>query len=257
MNKYDYINIKIPFNLYLDILFNKTELLEVFDVGACEGFDSIKYQIKFPNSRIHLFEPLKKNIDLAKDNFEEFKIKNYIINEEAISDEIGFQEFFISSGHPENAENYEDWDYGNKSSSLLKPEKVSKTHPWLKFEEIINVKTNTLELYCQKNNIKDIDILHLDVQGAELKVLKGAKNYIDNIKLIWLEVEQIELYKDQPLKKEIEDFLNSKFIKLIDSVDNISGDQLWIANSEYKKLKCSIKYIIHRIKTMLQKSFKS
>jgi hypothetical protein len=60
-------------------------------------------------------------------------------------------------------------------------------------------------------------------------VLKGAGTMLKNIRMIWMEVEAIELYKDQPLKNEVEEFMaRNGFIKLKDTVDNISGDQLYI-----------------------------
>ena len=47
--------------------------------------------------------------------------------------------------------------------------------------------------------------------------------------MIWLEVEAIELYKGQPLKKDIEHFLTGNgFIKIEDTVYSESGDQFWV-----------------------------
>jgi len=60
---------------------------------------------------------------------------------------------------------------------------------------------------------------------------------LPRIKTIWLEVEAIPLYKDQPLKKEVENFLNDNgFVNVISTVNHIAGDQFWI-NMEYLRYK--------------------
>ena len=41
-------------------------------------------------------------------------------------------------------------------------------------EKSIDVEIITLDDFCLKNNINHIDILKIDVQGAELDVLKGG-----------------------------------------------------------------------------------
>ncbi len=77
--------------------------------------------------------------------------------------------------------------------------------------------------------INNIDLAFIDVQGAELMVLKGAGDFIKNIEAIWMEVESIELYANQPLKNDVESFMKSHgFIKIIDTVDEVAGDQLYV-----------------------------
>jgi hypothetical protein len=73
----------------------------------------------------------------------------------------------------------------------------------------------------------------MDVQGAELMGLDGASSRISDIKMIWLEVENIELYKNEPLKSDTEFFLIQKgFNKIKDTVYNFSWDQL-LGNYDY------------------------
>ena len=75
----------------------------------------------------------------------------------------------------------------------------------------------------------------MDVQGAELMVLKGAGELIEHIKLIWLEVESVELYKDQPVRSDVEAFMRDNGFQLLkDTVGRVSGDQLYISNDFYQ-----------------------
>jgi len=45
---------------------------------------------------------------------------------------------------------------------------------------------------------------------------------------IWLEVEAGPLYKCQPVKKDIEQFFSfNGYVKILDTVDSVAGDQSW------------------------------
>jgi len=103
----------------------------------------------------------------------------------ALSYEIGSADFYVSNGRPENAAE-SDWDYGNKSSSLLAPDKHKELASFIEFNKKITVPTDRLKNFCKGNDIKSIDFIHMDVQGAELMVLQGAGDFIDSIKLFGL-----------------------------------------------------------------------
>jgi hypothetical protein len=65
-------------------------------------------------------------------------------------------------------------------------------------------------------------------------VLKGAGQMIEHIDAVWMEVEAIELYSGQPLKDDVESFMKGHgFVRVIDTVDNVSGDQLYIKKDLY------------------------
>ena len=56
-----------------------------------------------------------------------------------------------------------------------------------------------------------IDYIKIDVQGAELQALNGARNKVlKNVMLIQTEAEWLPLYKNQPLFSELEIFLRSQ-----------------------------------------------
>jgi FkbM family methyltransferase len=229
----DYINEPLPVEQYLSALFKKDAELVIFDIGACEGEDSIRYSRIFPNSRIFSFEPLKENFDKASRNISQYGSKSISLCSFALSDKNGESEFYVSSGQPEGQTNTEEWNFGNKSSSLLPPGEVTKVFSWLDFKEVRKVTTKTLGSFVEENALTTIDYIHMDVQGAELAVLSGADEFISKIKSIWLEVENRPLYKDQPLRKDVEAFLKAKgFVKLYEEVGATAGDQLYI-NSRY------------------------
>ncbi len=206
----------------------RDEQIVIFDIGAFEGESSIRYKRLFPNATIYAFEPLPSNFELVQKNISQYKTKDIFPIQLCLSNAIGETTFYVSSGSPENSAKDEDWNYGNKSSSILPPSKAKEFHNWLKFENEIKVNTITLKQFCFDKNIQRIDFIHMDVQGAELMVLQGAQEFIQKINLIWLEVEAVELYKGQPLKNDIEIFMQKNgFLKIEDTVYTTAGDQFW------------------------------
>lgn len=58
-------------------------------------------------------------------------------------------------------------------------------------------------------DLADCDLLKLDVQGAELDVLRGAGRILTSTLVVHTEVEFIPMYKDQPLFGDIDVLLRS------------------------------------------------
>lgn len=100
-------------------LFKKNDKLIILDIGGCEGEESIRYSRIFPFSSIYVFEPLPEDQKLIAENLEKYKVENVRMMPLVVSDEKGVSQFYVSSGHPEHESNELDWDFGNKSSSLV------------------------------------------------------------------------------------------------------------------------------------------
>lgn len=90
----------------------------------------------------------------------------------------------------------------------------------------ISLKPTTID----KIGIKDVDFIKMDIQGAELKALKGSEKSLDNVLGIELEVEFLEIYKNQPLFGEITDFLDGKNFQFMDFVRLTKWDREDIYN---------------------------
>jgi len=240
----DIVTQPVEIETELKMLLKTKASLIFFDIGACTGEDSIRYKMLFPHARVFAFEPLPKNVQIMKSHFNMFKMEDIEIVEKALSDKEEITEFHVSSGNPNiNLREEEfttlypkEW---NKSSSLLSPgTKLKEIYPWLNFENVISVNTQTVDGFCAEKRISSIDFIHMDVQGAEMNVLKGAEKTLPNISLIWLEVENVELYESQPLGDEIHAFLISKgFKKIKDTARNkVDGDRLYLNSLRFKLL---------------------
>jgi FkbM family methyltransferase len=222
-----------PIQFELNLLFSSTDSLVICDVGACEGEDSIRFAKIFPNSKIFAFEPLPDNIDHILRNFNKSGLRNAVIYDVALSDKDETLNLYVSASKLEGFESC-DWDFGNKSSSILQPEKHLDLIDFISFPREISVKSITLKTFFQKEALAHVDIMQIDVQGAELMVLKGAEEKMKDVKIIWIEVSKVELYKGQPLLSTVDQFMKSKGFMLVkDTLSGFQGDRLYLSIAEF------------------------
>ncbi len=81
----------------------------------------------------------------------------------------------------------------------------------------IEIETTMLDEFCQSENVEEIDFLQIDVQGADLLVLQGAKEILaHSVLAIQIEVEFSHLYCDQPLFADVDTYLRQQNFTLFD-----------------------------------------
>lgn len=106
-----------------------------------------------------------------------------------------------------------------ESSSILELGLVSLYHPQVSYIKDIKMTTITIDTFFQKNKLDHslYDFWNLDIQGAELLALKGARNFLQNFppKAIYIEVNEQELYKGCGLLHEVDTFLEEYGFKRI------------------------------------------
>lgn len=95
------------------------------------------------------------------------------------------------------------------SSSLLEPFLISASHPDVSCQASYKIKTSTLDLETV-NSHDAFNVLVLDVQGAELEVLKGAEQLLENVNYIFSEISTLELYRNSPHAHELCEYLEKK-----------------------------------------------
>lgn len=121
-----------------------------------------------------------------------------------------------------------------QSSSVLEFGTHQEEHPDVLYVDKINLKSITINSFVEKNNI-DIEkhnFWNFDIQGVELLALKGANNYLKYAKVLYLEVNKKELYKNCALIHEIDLFLSQyNFKRVITNMTHHGwGDALYIIN---------------------------
>lgn len=96
------------------------------------------------------------------------------------------------------------------SSSILPLGTHTVEHPHIHYIGYIPTKTITVDTFLQKNNFdpSKYNLWNIDIQGADLLALKGGVNALKYADVLYLEVNEKELYKGCPNVKEIDDFLS-------------------------------------------------
>lgn len=196
----------------------------IFEIGACEGEHTAGYGRAFPSAKFYLFEPLPTNCEKIAAMLSQEKWLPAEVFAIALSNEAGEAEFHVSSSQDASRRSE-----ANKSSSLMQPRaERPRELEWLEFKETIKVKTDTLDAWCRRQRVRHIDFIHMDVQGAELRVLAGAEKMLPRIKAIWMEVAFQPSYEGQPLEPDATRWMADRGFRKIHQVSyGAEGDALY------------------------------
>ncbi|HQV54300.1 MAG TPA: FkbM family methyltransferase [Chitinophagaceae bacterium] len=97
-----------------------------------------------------------------------------------------------------------------QSSSYLQLGFHKTAHPEVSYVRHFETKTKTLQTVLKELGVEIGDgwLLAIDTQGAEIFVLKGAGDLLNNFDAIYLETNTKEVYEGCALKPEIEEYLS-------------------------------------------------
>lgn len=110
------------------------------------------------------------------------------------------------------------------SSSLLKPKIESLQQVFADFVELEPILVRTMKIDDLKISQASAVMMIIDVQGAELQVLRGAKETLKSVILIKIEVSTTAYYEGQSFRDEITAFLkNCGFIKVSERISKKMG----------------------------------
>lgn len=121
-----------------------------------------------------------------------------------------------------------------ESSSIFNFGTHAIEHPQVFEIERRRLKSITLNTLFERNNIPHdrYDFINIDIQGAELKALKGAVRILPHIKAIYAEVNEKMLYEGAALLPELDEYLAAfNFKRVITNMTRHGwGDALYIKN---------------------------
>jgi FkbM family methyltransferase len=83
---------------------------------------------------------------------------------------------------------------------------------WFEVEKVVGLKTTSIDVLFEKEGIHKCDFIKIDVQGAELDVLKGGMRCLkEHVLGIEVEVEFQSVYRNQPLFSDIDHYIRDQF----------------------------------------------
>ena len=193
-----------PHSEWMVLEFLKDRLPEnpvIIEAGAHEGFDTKRMSLIWPGGIIYAFEPIPMVLSVLKKNLD--TIRNVRVIDLALSDQNAVSKMYVSTGR------------SNGSSSLLKPKDHLKIHPDVYFEEEITVQTILLKDFLDKNELKVIDFMWLDLQGMEFKVLSASSSILKSVGYIYCEVSLMETYEQVMKYPEFKLWMKSEGFEVV------------------------------------------
>lgn len=158
----------------------------VVEVGAADGRDTESYARAFPNARVLAFEPLPESFETLRARCG--TLPSITAVNAAVSDVRGRAQFNV--GH---------W---KDSSSLLKSRPNGSNYDaYQAAAHTTTVEVVTLDEVCAREGFARVDLLKMDAQGAELKILAGAADLLGRnaVRVVYAEVHFAESYEGSGL----------------------------------------------------------
>lgn len=187
----------------------------ILDIGAMDGWEGVNLAKVFPDATIHAFEPSRANCERC--------IKTYMLQPAHIRSRIGLSQIALNDttstiefyAVDEEKAAAVKGKVNTGMGSLLQLENPDMW-PWEHNAQIsTTVQGYRLDDWCRETNTETVDAIWMDVQGAELKVLRGAENTLANIQVIMTEAGVKPYYHGHTLKPDIDQYLASKgFVEL-------------------------------------------
>jgi len=134
----------------------------VLDCGAHIG--SFSYIASKKASLIFAFEPIPSTHHVFKKNIRLWRIKNIIPIKKAVYLDRRNCSFFV--------------DFMRTDGSTLSKKRAKK----LSQPKLIKVKCISIDNFVKEKRLKRVDFIKMDIEGAEIEALKGAKNTIKKFK---------------------------------------------------------------------------
>ena len=163
----------------------------VIDVGAAHGCWTRQFKKLYSDVKIAMVDPLEENLASLKCTCEDLHDVTYW--QGVLGTNIGEANFFVHGAQ----------------SSMFNSE-------WGGVSSMRCVPMMTLDNLVQRLGIDQVDALKLDVQGAELEVLRGGPNVLKMCNVVQVEVIFRKIYDGAPLAQEVVGFFHKNGFRIYD-----------------------------------------
>ncbi len=144
----------------------------IIDVGANYGTYSFFFSRLYPHAKIFAFEPATSSYNILRKIIKSFHLDNVVPIKKGLGSKEEKKQIVMPMQYTILA-------YVSDGKT---PNKQDKTE---------DIEITTIDNFCKKNNIKNIDFIKCDVEGFELNVLKGAEKSLRKFKpIVFVEIEE-------------------------------------------------------------------
>lgn len=194
------------------------------DIGANYGYYTrIMERLSGPNGEVFSIEAnpdlaslIKKSItDYPIDNGSKVEVLDFAISDRAGKDTLSISEKYLGG-----------------SSIVYGGDKLESNITGWKWDRYIEVKTNTLDNLVNGH----IDIIKIDIEGAEPMAWPGMKNTLKNTEIVVVECGG---YSPAPF---LDDIFNEYSVSIID----ISGEEIAVSRKEFESYEDLVMAVLRR-----------
>ncbi len=211
--------IKQRFSPYL----NSDDIMYIIEGGSLDCMGGLILAEDFPNAQIYCFEPNPLQKAICQVNADKHPNIHFI--PKGLTNENCTRDFYSVDARRN----------GNIGVSSLFPfdDNFRNWHTWWHLPPT-PIECVNLYSWCQEQEIPHIDIIDLDIQGAELPCLYGMGDYIQNLKAIKIEVNLTPYYLGgQADYKEIDKFMGGvNFQKIYEDTGNGMDKNAYYVNRD-------------------------
>lgn len=187
----------------------------IFDIGAFDGAETMELAAAFPEAEVYAFECVPKNAARCAERLAGNPLVHLV--PVALGDRSGLLWFNESTSANEEC------------GSLLKPN--GRYFEPMPIRKTI-VPCYSIHTLCRWNDFPIPDVIWMDVQGYELKVLGGMQEHISFLQMFWAEVAYSAYYEGQMLVEEFDaEVKKLGFSKIYEE----TGIPNWFGNVCYKR----------------------
>ncbi len=155
----------------------------VIELGACDGADTVKMNQILKNSGLPYEQMV---IEPCADNFKILKSKTRGLDVETLFGAVGSENAIVDFWYSNNKKYY-------GSSSIRAPKESLALWPDMTFEKT-KIHCTTLDFLSEERNV---DFIWVDVQGAEVDVIKGGRKTLERTRYLYTEYSDKELYEGE------------------------------------------------------------
>lgn len=188
----------------------------ILHVGAHECEELNDYETYISRDKILWIEAMPFKVEMCKKRIPNIKIESAVV-----SDKVENVMFNISNN--------------GQSSSILNFGLHRQYHPHVHYVGKMACQTRLLKDILPNYNI-EFNFLNFDIQGAELKALKGMEEYLDKVDYLYTEVNKNYVYENCALVNELDEYLNKFGLVRVETnwTDYEWGDAFYIRLNKIK-----------------------
>jgi FkbM family methyltransferase len=198
--------------------FRDEDILNILEIGALDGKDSVLFKQSFPDANAVCIEGLLENFEENKVNLSSAGVRSV---HAIVTDYDGVIDFYKKAINGIHGIFNRGDQYGT--------------------EIVKSVPCSRIETLCKELNIDQPDMVKLDVEGASYEVLVGFGALLSGVKTIHLETETYPFFKGQRLHDEVARLMTDSGFMMVDSTsvditkDGKQMDSVWVNNRLSKK----------------------